>query len=710
MVQFIREQTRQYGSDQTGAIETSQLAQNVKEWGGVVQDVGSIAQSVQKQQAKDLKLQEEADEQMINTQIGSQAQTELLKWNVAQIEAGVDPNSDEYTQKLYAKKEELYQPYIDQMTSEKGRAFLQKQGLDTAERIRQANIGKISKNRQKAQAKAAFVDTAKNMGNDAREFGKINDWKGFKDSISEEYKAAKKYAKANNLPEYKIDEDNLLNFELGLAESDPELILRTYGTKEELRDIKSDEMKDMLEENANSSSFGSMFFKATDSVLNFFGIKSDDDLTKEEKDKVFDNWYEKENIKESSTQRKLGMLPEDAVKKISSSFVVSKKQEQLELKERMKSLPKSSGEYKTLQKAYDEIQEEIDNPESAVADMMTEDIRKSVLPIARQKYQENKLIEKKMKEDNVKDFYTMTLNPNNSVSFPAQMAAALGQPEVEELFQMSISNEEMHKAYDNFAKSKENVSKREYATFEATNAVSEKMYKFLSNPDNNDIVLMKDGFELLTEINKADLTQEQRQDLNNIMYGVFRDRGFADLAAAVFEDSNRYFADLPAINFVGGSMLAAGKEEAQQIGLPSENMRLIDKSSVSRFLDKESLRISKDAMAMLGKAAQLPTSQARQEAVNQVSNYIASEKRKVYDTAIQNYGVDVAKLRENKRLFGQAFTEIGFGNVVEFMGDDPTTGKPLFRAVNNLKDMSDARKRIIEGLEASKQQSKGKEQ
>ena len=680
MVQFIREKTRQYTADKSSAIETGQLAQNVGEWNQAVQGAAKVYSAYNKEFVEQpLKELEEADTNMINTQIGAKAQTELLKWNVAQIEAGVDPNSDEYTQKLYAKKDELYKPYMEKMGSEKGRAFLEKQGLDTAEKIRQSNIGKISKNRQKAQAQYAYMDVRNNIKNDAREFGKLGDWEGFKEATEEDRKALIKYGKANNIQggsEFEIDKDNIENYLLGLAESDPEAVINMFDDQETLKKITYEKL-----------------------------ASKDPSLTDKQKEKIYKTIYEETGQKAKRESQFSDILPESIMNQTTDAFVKYKKDEQLYLREQMKDVPKGSKAYKSFEKRYNEAQEQIDNPDESVIGLLRKELGKSVLPVAREQLGKNRLQQQKMEEDNVKGIYTMVLNPDTSVSLQAQMALSLGQPTVENLFQQSISDEEMHKAYDAYAQAKTDVLTRQYATFEATRSVSDKVYDFLQNSSDNDIVLMKDGLELLTEMHKADLTQDQWQDLNNIMYGVFKDRAFGDMVSSVLEDNNRYFPDMP-MAFYGSQDLVPA-QNISDIGLPSTNLSTLDIDAVRNYMDKESVRISKDAMAMLGKAAQLPTPEARADAVNEVSNYVATEKKKVYDNAMKTYGLDLAKLRENKRNFGQAFTQLASRVVVEYMGDDPYSGKPLFRQLDNYKEISDARKRILDGLEASK---KGKEE
>lgn len=668
MVEIIREKTRQYAADQSSAIRTQQVAETLSEWRDIVpratKAVASVVGAFNNQAI-------EADENMINTQIGSRAQTDLLKWNVEQIEAGVNPNSDEYTQKLYAKKDELYQPYLEQMQSEKGRAYLQKQGLDTAEKIRQSNIGKIAKNRQKAQAQVAYQDVKNNMQNDAKEFGRLGDWEGFKEATAEDKKALVKYGKANNVPggsEFDIDMANLTNYMAGRAEVEPEEVMAIFDDKESLRKIIYDKLE-----------------------------KADPTMSEKSKELAFEAWYK--DFSANPDKRLQDFLSDEVIKQTSDAFVRQAKGQQVAIQQEMNSLPKNSKARKVLEKKYNDLQTLIDDPDKTVTDALTSDLKKAVLPIAKEQYEKNKLQAEKMEEQNAVDFYTMVVNPDTSVSFPAQMAAALGnRPAVEHLFQQSVSDEEMSKAYDAFAQAKGEVLTREYATFEATQGTADKMYDFLSTVSDNPIVTIKDGLELLTEMHKADLTQDQWNDLDNIMYGVFKDRVFADLASSVLESNNRYFPDL---SWLTNTFVRVPEADKEAYGLPSTDIRATDKDSVKKFLDSESVRISKDTMAMLGQVAQMPTAEARAQGINDVANFVATEKKKVYDKAMLNYGIDLAGLREQKRNFGQAFTQIG-GSTVEYMGDDPYSNEPNFRPIVNSQVVNEARKRIMDGINAIK--------
>lgn len=668
MVQILREQTRNYTADQSAAIRTQQAAETLSEWRDIVpkatKAVASVVDAFNNQAI-------EADENMINTESVSRLGNDLRQWNVDALNAGADPSSEEHTKNLYAKRDELFQPYIDQMQSEKGRSLLQKRGLDTAEEIRQSNIGKIAKNRQKAQAQVAYQDVKNNMQNEAKEFGKIGDWEGFKEATAEDKKALIKYGKANNIPggsEFDIEMANLTNYMAGRAEVEPEEVMAIFDDKESLRKIIYDKLE-----------------------------KADPTMSEKSKELAFEEWYK--DFSANPDKRLQDFLSDEVIKQTSDAFVKQAKGQQVAIQQEMNGLPKNSKARKVLEKKYNDLQTLIDDPDKTVTDALTSDLKKAVLPVAKEQYAKNKLQAEKMEEQNAVDFYTMVVNPDTSVSLPAQMAAALGnRPAVEHLFQQSVSDAEMSKAYDAFAQAKGEVLTRKYATFEATQGTADKMYDFLSNVSDNPIVTIKDGLELLTEMHKADLTQDQWNNMDNIMYGVFKDRVFADLASSVLESNNRYFPDL---SWATNAFVRVPDADKEAYGLPSTDIRMTDQDSVKKFLDSESVRISKDAMAMLGQAAQMPTAEARAQGVKEVANFVATEKKKVYDKAMLNYGIDLAGLREQKRNFGQAFTQIG-GTTVEYIGDDPYSNEPNFRPVVNSQVVNEVRKRIMDGINAIK--------
>lgn len=709
MVQIIREQTRQYASDQSGAIETAQLAQNVKEWGGVVQSVGSIAQSIEKQRQKELKLQEEADEQMINTQIGSKAQTELLKWNVAQIEAGVDPNTDEYTQKLYAKRDELYQPYLDRMTSEKGRNILQKQGLDTAERIRQSNIGQIAKNRQKAQARQAFADTAKNMQNDAREFGKLGDWEGFKEATKDDRKAMVDYAKANGNPktaEFAVDANNITNYLAGLSESEPEAVVAMVGDKDTLKEIVYDRID-----------------------------KEKPGLSDKKKEEIFEDMYKDANQEQVGKEALLEVLPESVLKQYTDSFVAAKKEEVQDIKDRMKETPKGSKAYEHLESRLNEAEKQIEAPEDSAIAELRSDLSKTVLPIAKKQIGINKLQAKQLEKEAEISTYRAVLNPDTSVSNEAMMALALGRKQTEEMLQMSLPDNDMQKAYDAYAQANTKVLQREYATFDGTEAMFDAYKKVLQHDPADQLGAIKEVFNGYVALHNAPVTQKQADNYKALMHAAITDNAFADLMKSYVSIKDRYYpdtswfensigrADNPALRTVGASPLildpsnidfySRSREEQETLenydqsvynmpegvrldeqGLVTTAIMAQDKDTIEKYLKNKTIEIVNNTGGMLALAAAEKDPDVRNALGQKALDYFNTEKRKAFDYAMENFGIDMAKLREVYNTRGEAITQLGMKRV-KYVGDDPSTGLPNWEPYEDEKATNEARDRIL---------------
>lgn len=736
MVQILREQTRNYAADQSGAIRQAQLAQNVQEWGSVLQSTGNLAinavkqtisdrETTEKLQAKarekQLKLQQEADTNMINTKIGGDAENAVLWWASNEIQNGVDPNTDDFIQKLYAKKDEVYKPYIDQMTSEKGKLFLEAQGKKVVDNIVKSNIGKIAQNRQKAQAKAAFIGTANNLENEAKEFGKIGDWNAFKEATADERKALNKYAKANGIPELSLAVGNIVSFELGQAETNPELILNTYGTKDELREIRREDVGELIHEEAEKKRpFTMKMVEALDKgvltplgkvrdeaieqgVLSKLFSKKERPLSKEEKDELFDKWYEQANIKQDSVQRRLEMLPEEAVEQVRTAFVASKKGEIEEIKKEIRQFPKESKTYKVLEDKIGTIQEQIDNPDEYVADMLTQEIKKAVYPKAKEQFELNKLQAKEADERYAKDFYHILLNPNSEVSFPAIMAFNLGdRPSVEKLFNMSIPDAEMNRVTEAYIKNKMDVIQKTTTDIVATKGLAEKIEELLSYTNENPIAVTKTYMEGLTELHNSGITQKQYDEALAILDRGFDDKVFGQATSRILNNMNRWYPDMPRAMY--GTLNFVPPEYMSQIGLPSSNLNMLDEDSVRNFMTTRKQEIKENLMAKIANASRLQTQEERVTALNEIGGWLETEKQKMIDTALTNYGLDVAQLRENKRKYGRAFTQITSNLVHEYMGDKDD-GTPWLQPVYDLKAQAAAQKRVLGELESSMKQT-----
>ena len=675
MVQFIREQARQYAADQSGAIAQQQKARNISEINSVIQGAGSIYSGIQKGR-------ERADEDMINTQINDALTTDAMEWNYEQIATlGRDPSSEEYKKALYDKINELYKPYADKMQTDKGRQLLEASASKTAEKIRQSNIGKIAQNRKKAQAQAAFKDVRKNMAKEAQEFGKLGDWEGFKEGTKENKEALMKYGKANNIPgtsEYDIDYENFKNYLVGVAQTDPEAIAVYFDDKDLMKHI--------------------IYKKAP------WGEESDDFIQKtlQRKYENFEKDYEKTGQHELSKEEFLKIVPESLLNQTSEKVKKESREQMIALQEEMKKVPDKSMKHTMLQGKYILAKENLENPENKSIEAIREVLKKEIVPIAEQTAINDIQQQDKIRREQTIQKYTLPLSPNRDESIQGQLNISSGRTQA--ILQSETGYDYgLNHHYNEWAKAKTTPLTQKEVTFEGTKAISEKMQKFLSTPEGDTIKLLSNAYDLLVEMHQSNITQDQWEDLNNIMYGVIKDKGFADLASSVLENNNRYFPEIPWVQ-TGNATFFEKPELWRIAGLPSGDTTMIDPAAVTEYLDAESVNIGKEAMARLALAAQLPTPEEREAAVNEINNYVSSEKSRVFNKAMKTYGIDLLALEETKQKYGYAYTTLGSGNMVEYLGKDPSTGSPMFKELDIYGQAQDARKRIMAAVESIKKE------
>lgn len=1022
MVQIVRDQMRNYTPDMSTANHLAEGARVMGDWANTFKKMGSIAGAIgdaqnksetlaakqQKQAEQAQKLaqteQENADRTMIDTQIGNRAQTDLMQWNAQQIMAGVDPNTEAYTQALYAKRDEIYQPYIEQMTTEKGRNLLQKQALDTGERLRQSNIGKIAQNRQKAAAQAAFQKGSQDLKQDARDFGKNGDWKGYQQATKDMRKAMVDYIAAQAAAEAakmqaagidpqaviesqqlqaaqakldatkadakqmqaeidalradvykKVEETNpnatekqkekvfkdlypeevakekatrgkgkgltdLIN-DLGLAEDDaqiqffdkidsykkqgmseneatqkvfddnPNNAFGDVGTLHDFYDMfkgKYDTpqqtkvgLTDMLSDaGIDEDAAGIMFDKIdsykkqgmseekaiekvfSDSPNNQFGdvstlqdfydiskgrypghgtatrdyqkqevvatakqkLKAKPKKTKTRQQVATDVTVQKKLMKggddskqaaeyivdtqsmqsymsgvaEEDPQKAMLMLGDkdtvmkaqkeeaeksgrgffsmvadaakyimpglgiaesvgeveysknldaqgrkdleevipDAVKQIKSEVVVDQaRQEQLVLKDRLKTLTKGSDAYKLVEKQIQERQAIIDDPTDKVIDSVREDLSVTILPEARKSFETQQLQQKEMAQKQFIETRVMTLSPDKSVANEANLAIAFGQQPVEEMLQMSIAPEEIDRAWERYYENDNKVKFNTTVTVTGTNDMLDAMEKLVKADPNNPaegLMAAYNGFVAVSE--SSGLTQKQKNEYKNTAYRVLQDKEFRNLYSSVLQNRDRYYPDNTWFENIGdvnlysapstinprnpftagagityGVLFGAGDKNTQQtreqsvgqrleeMGLSHTAKKAQDKDSVKAFLDTRTVDITNTAGTMLSMAA-LEEDPARRQAMAQNAvDYYVTEKRKAFDDAMGMYGIDMGKLREVYNQRGYAVTQIG-NKWVKYVGDDASTGLPQFEKYEEERATKSALERVTDAI------------
>lgn len=675
MVQLLRDQMRNYEADQSGAIRTGQLAQNVQEWGTVINKVGNIAKSYAADKVA-------ADESMINTQIGETAKTDLMAWYTKQVQAGVDPTTEDFKNKLYAERDRIYQPLIDQMGTQKGREFLQKQALDAGERLRQDGLKKIGQLRKKAQAQAAYNKANNQMKTDAQEFGKLGDWDGFQEAIEPTRKAMLKYAKAQGgeageaAAALKMDTNNMINFLGGMAQEDPETVLTILDDKQSLKQIVFDRLDEAYP-----------------------------NMSAAEKEEKFKELYEKSGQKASADEQLSAIMTEPVREAFVKHYQNSVMAEKKDLQERLKSLPKGSRAYEDVKKQIEELQGKLDDPDAGAMELLRSELNRSpIRDMARKQLELNKLQAKKKEEETFVTSHVAAVSPDTMTRFEARSNLAL-QPMAQKRIEGFWNSEKVtpqgfKKLYDDYLEEDKNAIENMTTTYNGTDALAAAVNKALQGGDRPDVEKVADMFSALTELHKMPgITQDDFEHVENILHAGMLDNVFGDLSSKVIDNPDRLFPDTSWVTNIMNPMKTGRNISKDTLGLPA-NTRDTDIDTVTAYLQDNAIRIAKDSIAMLSEAAKLPDTASRQAAVQEVENYIAKEKQSCYDYAMKTFGIDLAKLREQKQKTGRAFTQIGW-RVKEYLGDDPD-GKPLFQDATDRELYNTVVKRIQDGIEASK--------
>jgi hypothetical protein len=219
------------------------------------------------------------------------------------------------------------------------------------------------------------------------------------------------------------------------------------------------------------------------------------------------------------------------------------------------------------------------------------------------------------------------------------------------------------------------------------------------------------------------------------MHAAITDNAFADLMKSYVSIKDRYYpdtswfensigrADNPALRTVGASPLildpsnidfySRSREEQETLenydqsvynmpegvrldeqGLVSTAIMAQDKDTIEKYLKNKTIEIVNNTGGMLALAAAEKDPDVRNALGQKALDYFNTEKRKAFDYAMENFGVDMAKLREVYNTRGEAITQLGMKRV-KYVGDDPSTGLPNWEPYEDEKATNEARDRIL---------------
>lgn len=315
MVQILREQTRNYTADQSAAIRTAQIAENVGEWNSVIQGAGKIAKSVINAQEKAKKEAEkkalEADTAMINTQIGQKASVLAQNTIQKEVESGkLNPNTASGQKRIEDIAAENYASYYGQGQTEKfdtDIATMQRKTAD--EGLKKAF--KLYEDYQKKQASDSMEYISLYNSKMAEEAGRVGDFDSYMSFTERTTEPVVKYMVTHGSDK---DEETAAakwrlrqgtSYLIGMAQDKPVEAARIIG----IQDRKA--VEDLLKE--QNPKMSKKEVKAlTDSIMKSESQVADEKLEKIFGDKVLNSYGENEamarqNLR-SDLQKALGRM------------------------------------------------------------------------------------------------------------------------------------------------------------------------------------------------------------------------------------------------------------------------------------------------------------------------------------------------------------------------------------------------------------------
>lgn len=652
---------------------TAEVQQNLKE---------AQTRLVNEQKAFD------ASDKIVAADMAGRLENDLLRWNLEQ--RAKNPNyigTAEHEKRMrdeYARLSNLY----GQGLGEAGREEFTKKTQSTVNDFI-GNDVKWAYQQKIKQGEESAKQIAETMNKAARLYGANGDAEGYKEAQQENSDKLKKYLKGAGVQnadaamrefEYK----SLVDYLKGRSETDPESVLKLFEDKDAIRK----QVYEKLE-------------------------AADPNMSEKAKEVAFQKVYQ--DI--ASDEKLLDMVSDDMKQAYSDEYAKNANEEIANLKQQQRKLAKGSNAYKAVSKQINKLQESIDNPDEVVASALRKNIQDEVLPEARKNFELHKLAEKELAEQQEVQKWTMSLSPDKDVSNAANFAIAMGQETAESLFNMSITPEAMQKAWERYHENDEKVKFNTTVEFEATEAVADGLANIRNYQGNNPLEVIKYALDVQADLGEsANMTESQKDIVQNILYAAVQDKAFADVVSSVMSSENRYFpdtswysnifrrADMPLYGY-NQSTLASGKDYDME-GLVSSNIGRQDIDSVQRYLKNETVRVTNDVMGLLALAAQEPDANKRAEMAQDAAVYLANEKRRVYDTAMKSYGIDLERLRQVKQEKGHAYTQIG-SQLKEYLGDDPSTGEPIWGDYWDSEQMNFARKRMLDGLKATESEGQG---
>lgn len=649
MVQILRDQMRDYQADVSGAIRTGQVAQNVGEWNQVTQSAFKIGEAAVKQRISDImvkqaqeagvqnelqKRAEQADTNIINTQIGQQANIAAQRLVQKQLETGIDPNSARFKQFVEDTYSQQYAPYMEKMASEKGRLDLQEMLRKGADKSLEASYRWYDSEKQvKAREASAALQNARDW--EAKTFGRMNDIEGYKEGADKAKDVVVKHMVSQGVPEDQaktiVSTRHGMSYIAGLVEGNPLEAAALLGADEEARDSVA---KMIHEQNP---------------VWN-----------KEYIQKAVKEIYDAK--KEASNQQLDDIFGADTI----SAMADARKKD---LEQKLQNAAKGSQYYKDtkaeierLDKGgfYDDLREDL---RSTFGGMIDKSVETAILENEKSKY-----------FDGV-DGLTDTMNPDEKQMFLAikNIKSNRDFRKFKETFGDEIDEMRLKREFDKYAENSTKVKQDKYGDIKGTREMKKALLDVLADDGSTPAQRVFKAFVAQNKAYEAPITETERKNFNTVIYHAVKDKSFADVVEKTFSAPDTYYTDLGWLASFQANNGSLSKT------LPSGSFK------AGRAIDAQTKQLYDNAFASVAAAATLPPEQ-RQEVMRNIEQALIDGKKKIYDNVVAGYGINLAQLDEQLKTRGQAKTVIG-GIEQIYTGRDgngnPTFEMPAFGIKGN---------------------------
>lgn len=636
---------RNYQADQTDAIRQQQMTQNISEVAGVVQGVANIYNAYQRNEQQRTREAEQADQDIINTEIGEQAN---IKAGIEAKKAlgSLDPSSEAGISAINEATAKSFAPFMDKMGSERGKIALQTLQRKAADSLIKSAI-KTYGSEQSVKARQAAANIEKATAFDAKTFGLVGDLESFKEKSNSTIETLSAFAEAQGANKQDValalKAQNGYAYISGRVESAPLEMASVMGLDED---------------------------EATKEQFVKLAQSQNPNLSKREAGALFDDAVKRK--KSWSNEQINNIFDKDGVEYIRE--------------QRIAELETERDRHSEKSPAYRQAQDKIDSLKGdGIYDYIREDLRKTYTANISETVQKEILAQRQQEYNENLTVLQDCLSPDLSVASTARRTL-FGRRYADE-----ISDEAIRKVMGEYEKNAGDVKQAMYPTFQGTQSIQSKITDLAKDKLSTPAQFALKAAETMNYIHTLDITDEQEKEAQDTIYNIMKDRVGGDLIAKTFNNANKYFPELNWFErYLTGSVASQEDDSLIQQGIEiitgskapdvvenrgSLRQNRSSKAQAEAVLQAELLRLNKQANTMANEALMLQ-GEERVQAMKKIEDFLVKGKQDIFDNKLADYGINMPPLREKLKLGQPVYLQDG-AKTKQYLGDNPD-GTPKF--------------------------------